>query len=380
MNGNEWPNIIRIVHLSGGIRAINNPGSIVSVTPTLKDSDISFEIPSYNSLVATLKKKILSCPFGIDFYRIPEEIGGLYPPYWRSVTLTHRAIDTWRQLFNSGHSEKDYEFAEISSKIAFQLKAIEYRLREISESYHSELSAVCAKKEFKEGNGIESPNSYPIYLSVHSFLIDACILRDYLSEFLSIYHYGKYKKVDSLSALLKDVIKKKKIDDRISKVIFEITDEKNPFGWLSKLTAYRNLVVHNIPLIYSEGRTYVLLVKNKIAKNVEIPSILFPLPKDPHKIRNLRSKNELYKDFGNWKSSILKNPLDDKIIHDALSYCYLFLMRISEFALDIATSSPYKPSQPNITEKDIIGEVQIKRQDFANIPGEPDGQELGGLR
>ncbi len=358
MDENKWPNLVRIVHLSGGIRAVNNPGPIVSIIPSLNDSNITFEIPSYQSLIAGLKKQILS-PLGIDFYRMPEEIDGLYPPYWRSVSTAHNAIDTWRQLFNSGHDEKDYEFAEISSKIAFQLKAIEYRLREISESYHSELSAVCAKKEFKHGNGIESPNSYPIYLSVHSFLIDACTLRDYLSEFLSIYHYGKYKKVDSLSSLLREVIKKNKIDDRISKVILEITD--NPFGWLSKLTSYRNLVVHNIPLVYSEGRTYVLQVATKIAKGKELPSILFPLPKDPHKIRRLRSKNELYKDFEGWKSSILKNPLDEKIIHDALSYCYLFLMRISEFALNIATFSPYKPSYPSISEKDIIGEILIKQ-------------------
>jgi len=125
MDEKEWPNLVRIVHLSGGIRAVNNPGPTVSIVPSLNDSEIIFEIPSYKSLIAYLKKQILS-PLGIDYYQIPEEISGLYPPYWRSASKAHKSIDTWRQLFNSRHNEKDYEFAEISSKIAFQLKAVEY--------------------------------------------------------------------------------------------------------------------------------------------------------------------------------------------------------------------------------------------------------------
>lgn len=76
---NNWKNAIRVVHLLGGLRAVNNPGPSVIVSPnTIDNKIVKFQLSDYPSLVNVLKSLKLR-PLGIDFYQDPEEVEEISP-------------------------------------------------------------------------------------------------------------------------------------------------------------------------------------------------------------------------------------------------------------------------------------------------------------
>lgn len=83
MTEGQWHNVRRVVHLVGGLRAINNPGSEVIIRFGSSDPGIPFSINMYHDLpcdLIALGLKIV----GIDYYQTLEELKGYHPPMWYS--------------------------------------------------------------------------------------------------------------------------------------------------------------------------------------------------------------------------------------------------------------------------------------------------------
>ena len=71
-------------------------------------------------------------------------------------------------------------------------------------------------KNFKDGEFFEDGFTRLVYLSIHSYLIDACILRDYLAEFIINYiikwdHKGFI--VSTMAGLKKHILDKNSYED-----------------------------------------------------------------------------------------------------------------------------------------------------------------------
>ncbi|MEL7078121.1 MAG: hypothetical protein AAFY50_24130 [Cyanobacteria bacterium J06648_1] len=96
----QWHPVRRIVHLDGGIRAINNPGSKVTIDPWTTDNKIvQFDLPNYQSLLIVLNSLKINV-FGIDYYSNPDQLSGIYPPEWysygRMITTNNPLQDSVR--------------------------------------------------------------------------------------------------------------------------------------------------------------------------------------------------------------------------------------------------------------------------------------------
>ena len=101
-----WQNVIRILHLGGGLRAFNNPGVEVLLAPSRSgEQPITFTISSYPHLFSETRARGLSI-IGCEFLDDPEEINGLRAPDWRPLLepfegLTWPAFDVeqgWAQI------------------------------------------------------------------------------------------------------------------------------------------------------------------------------------------------------------------------------------------------------------------------------------------
>ena len=102
---------------------------------------------------------------------------------------------------------------DTASRIGHQLRVCDWRLREISEAYSTQLLARLKRKDFKIGTRFEDGFTWLTYLSLQSFLVDACILRDYLSEFAAEYIYKPMidlgnQRITAMGALKKKVLNK----------------------------------------------------------------------------------------------------------------------------------------------------------------------------
>lgn len=85
MTVKQWRDVYRVVHLTGGLRAKNEPGPHVTI-PITNTKSVSLSISEYHDLPITLEDMGLGV-IGIDYYEMNEQIQGYIPPTWQVLSL-----------------------------------------------------------------------------------------------------------------------------------------------------------------------------------------------------------------------------------------------------------------------------------------------------
>jgi hypothetical protein len=363
----NWP-ATRIVHLIGGCRAINNLSPLVSFEPlTLDGEKVQFQISRYAAIFNSLES--LGAPIvGVDFYSHVLEAKGFMPPNWRSYHRTktnswptEETAQKWRNIGHAAFAQKNGKLWDIGSRIGHQLRVCDWRLREVSEAYCNQLSAKVQMKDFKVGQRFENGFTWLSYLSIQSFLVDACILRDYLSEFIFEFIYrdmvniGDYK-IRSMGALKKKVIDKLTETDIFTEELKEAT---NKDGWITLLGNYRDLVVHSAPLAQAERKLFSICEELKIGEGGRLPIIRCPIPENPAKILTSRSTGCHFEDFDNQFNIFIKASKGDIPMMDGLDYASIVLGNLAIISDKVAEKSPIRPQMPVFDDSNIIGSMKI---------------------
>jgi hypothetical protein len=353
----EWHNVVRVAHLHGGIRAVSDPGPLVRLRPKAADGkEITFRLPTYPALHSALIHLNLN-PLGVDFFESEEEIKGYRAQTWRPYHndlplryITHEAEDVWRCLAHAGYQSGDLGFMDISSRVAFEIRATSWRFREISEAYQRELRSLCEMGEFHSGQGTRTESSFFIDFAIHAFLVHACTLRDYLAEFLSRYVLhsflkGKTKTIQTMASLRNLVLKEAKDKLPIASELWEVTDRQSQDDWLARLSAYRNLSVHSVPLMQAMERRFLFERLFRIDDQTLIPSVCFPLPPDPYSIEALRSKGSIVATIADWVEASTKHMTEQITDPDALEYCHTTLGKLMSLTHKVSNCSPISPTR-----------------------------------
>jgi hypothetical protein len=360
----SWPNAIRIAHLAGGARARNPPGSKIVVIPESDIGPIGFELSEFGRLYDVLAQAGIQ-PLGVDFIDHVDEQEGLYPPKWRpyhpsqGAWLVEDSYHVWRQIANAGVSRDDYELFDLASRIAFAMRVASLRLRDLSTAYNRELMTIIKLGKFKAGKRTRSLNTFQIGLEISSFFAEVCSLRDYLAEFSSSYVFirsGKTSRTETMAKLVREIVPELTAKDPLADELARIFCIDPP-GWLTELTAYRNLAVHSIPAGQLVPGGLLKLRVVTLSNGARLPQVTAPLPPKPLALKKLRSNGPLYKSIEEWHRAIVQAAESDAI--DALNYCHNSLGRIAQLAMDIARRSPVPPKPLTITENDIKGTIEV---------------------
>ena len=342
---------------------MNKPGSQVTIAPlTINNKMASFRLPTFHSLYPILHSLNLT-PIGCDYFSCEMEFMGYVPPNWRpyhsdykKIWLSTDAFHKWSQITHRAFTEEKGDIADLASRIRFQIEAITWRLREISESYTTELRAQVEQGKFEENKKFSTGYSFKTFLTIHSYLIDASTLRDYLAEFLAEYVFQNYlqqkTKICRMSSLRNKVLRLAKNSDKLAKELFEATDPVNN-GWLAELSNYRDLAVHAAPLAQAKNRVFIVNRLSSIKSDKVIPSIFVPLPNNPSLIISERSKGLRGLKFQDWLDR-LWNDRDLNSCKDSLEYCLLVQGKLANLAIAVAELSPIKAKPIVIPPEDII--------------------------
>jgi hypothetical protein len=365
---NKWP-AARIVHLTGGCRAINDHDPIVHFLPnTIEGIEWQFAVSAYGEIYRNLESLGFQI-VGVDFYSHVLEVEGSVPPNWRSYCRaghtswpTEEAAQKWRNIGNAGFKRKDGMLWDTASRIGHQLRVCDWRLRGVSEAYSNQLLAKLKQKDFKIGTRYEDGFTWLTYLSFQSFLVDACILRDYLSEFAAEYIYKpmidlKNQRITAMGALKKKVLNKISDPDTLTR---ELQIAAGDNGWLTLLGNYRDLVVHSAPLAQAKVKLFSLCDQLSIADDAHIPILRCPIPEGPAKILSARSTGDHFSDFSNQLNSFAKAATGDIPVVDAIEYASTVLGKLASLAEQIAGRSPVAPEMMVFDSSNIIGAIKVK--------------------
>ena len=365
----NWP-ASRIVHLIGGCRAINNRGPIVNFDPpTLKGKQRQFQLTKYGAIFHSLESTG-AVVIGVDFYSHVLEAKGIVPPNWRSYHRTkttswpaEETAQKWRNIGHAAFKQKNGKLWDIGSRIGHQLRVCAWRLREISEAYSNQLFSRTELKDFKVGQRFEDGFTWLSYLAIQSYLVDACILRDYLSEFMFEYIYKDMVDFGNLKITAMGTFKKKLLDKLTESDNFtqELKQATSKEGWITLLGNYRDIVVHSAPLAQAGRKLYSVCEKLKLVDGEELPIIRCPIPENPARILTSRSTDSHFQDFDKQFKIFIDAAKGDMPVIDGLEYASDSLGKLAILSDRIAAKSPIGPEMPVFDSSNIIGEIKITK-------------------
>jgi len=356
---------VHCFHLGGGGRALETPSHTLELIPPLSHgARATLPLPGFHAAYAVLEQTGLHV-VGIDLYSAPEQADGRQPPDWRAYHLSDASESPWpcadqaakwSFIAHAAFQEKQGALWDVASRVRHQLRTCEWRLRQVSEAYWQQLDAVVRNQGFKANRRFKDGFTWLGYLALQSFLVDACVLRDYLAEYRALILPPPETGAERPKIRLMASLKKHYLDKLASANAFdhELLQATEPAGWLQRLSSYRDLVVHYAPLA-SAGRTlYALCLALPIGTQAHLRAIKFPLPADPEIIKADRSTGAYLEDPEMNYARFL-NALDDPgTALDGMHYAHLTLGQLAKLAADLSALSPVKPSMPHLTEKDML--------------------------
>lgn len=362
----SWP-ASRIISLSGGAIAENIDNKIVCVRPLCTPNTfLKFEIPSYDSLYAALISLGLK-PVSADFITNRHQIEGKIPVEVRAYCsnsvnawLLEGQSQKWSQLTSEAAKQKHAEIWDSSSRVSHQLRTIQVELASIAKTYRKQLHARVVSEDYVNGQRFADMFSYDCYQAVQNFLINACILRDYLAEFYYKFCLPGDISVDvsvtTMASLVKHVLNSHEFDDGLFKTL---QNETSRGGWIKELGDYRDLVAHSVPLAIAMHCTFLICESSYVSDKHEVPGVICPLPTSPGEIRTERAKGEAFRDFENMWRRILDQARSQSYGLDGLQYAHSIAQRLADLAASILLKSPIAPKMQVIDDSMVIGEIKV---------------------
>lgn len=368
----DWPTVIREVHLLGGGYAINSPDKRdkVFIFPhTLSNKNAVLAIEHFNYLYRDLRRLGLN-PIGTEFTYFESQFDGSDLPEWRfnysykkNVWAHSDARQKWGEISNSAYDLQKGHLWDLSKRIQYAIDTLNNSFQYLSVIYRKQLNARVVCKQLKIGQRFQDAFSSLIYEQFQVFLFNACILRDYLSEFVFHYLIPDERKTDKHMTTTSKIYKKyyqgRTFKSEFDNYFKEICSD---IGWLHKLGVYRDLVMHACPLSMPNKKAWIRLGSIDLKGGQEFPIIIAPIPKNPELIKLERNSFKFFKDFMNQAEMFFdqSNEKEDSI--DLLEYSVEIMGQFSKLLWELIESSPVKGEMIHFGEHNIIGEIKISRK------------------
>jgi hypothetical protein len=368
-----WPNVVRVVHLPGGISAVNGPPhnrEIRFKTQTTDGKIPHLQITAYRDLSIALWQIGFKKVIGVDYFTDQNQIEGVFPPQWKSkITSGNNSLafdveqQRWSAIAFNAHKEKDPLLYDIARRINTQLMTLDLSLKKLSLSYQKQLSSLTfEEKKLQCGNLYSDLNTHEVFDCFQHFLFDACILRDYLSEAYSelILHKCEVlkKPITSFSGLISFL---RKHNQSSESFIETLLNDSNPNGWLKKLTDYRNIITHVCPMSQLTKFAAVKSVEFKLDQNKSIMGVSVPIPLTPNPIKFSRhdAKNDFNK-ITEAEEEYIRQSTEESSSQDMLDYAYFVCTKLAAYTFEIAKRANCNEEKIAFNSKDLK-DFSIKR-------------------
>jgi hypothetical protein len=360
----EWPIALRLVWLTGGLVAVNEPGEpdVLIKSNVMGCTFVTFGINTYPSLFSVLKS-LGFLIIGTTFVTDGKQLEGFRAPEFRAAGAiggwpVSDARQQWRQIVFASSRNQELRLMDAASRISAGLRYSEMRLCDLAMSYSVQLHSRLHTGEAKPYQAFKDTNSPTVYKNIHALFWEMAVLRDVLSEFIAVFCLGR-NDATTLSGLLKS-LNKNSSSDSFAEEVRRIADRQSSQGWLARFGSYRDCFTHSAPLNLVGGSA--LAVQDQlILKNASpIPQIYYPLPEDPDGLMRDRARGVPF-DPANKTNVVHPRKRDRAKEPDALEYLHGRLCELTDLATRLILRSPIAPEPMVFGKDDIIGEVRISQ-------------------
>lgn len=351
----EPPMPPRIVHLLGGLRAVDDRAGPVRIEVGHDQPLAQFPVPPYADLYRQLIALGLQ-PIGAEFVHLGS-YEGLEAPDWQCASPGQgfklmKERDLWAGVRHVAMNEKAPVVRDLAGRVTTYLDLLPIRILQLSEAYNQSLRAILA-----DGNGdsIFFQNSFGRYIdaAIHGFAADAASFRDIIAEALWKLIVKEAGHVTTLATLLK------KAKSHSHPLVQSVVTAGGNGGWLKNLSDLRNHITHVAPVGRAAEFHMCQLRKAKIGPNIEVTSLHYALLEGSG---SLRPEQELvdFNDEAAIRAQLeeYKRYCDSSI--DALEYAWKTLGNLVDLLSALRTAARLKSERLHLTDEDLVGDITYK--------------------
>jgi hypothetical protein len=356
----QWFNVLRLVWLSGGVVAVNQPGPDVQVQAGMSGRIIyQTRINSYPSLFEALREKGFPV-LGVTFFVAPEELQGIRSPEFHAFSPTKSWLvsdvkQQWRQIAVAAGTHGHMPLMDVASRIASGLRYSQMRLDDLVKAYSVQLRGRLHGDEAKEYQAFKDTNSFEVYKAIHALFWEMAVLRDALAEFVAIFCFSRAK-VRSLKGLLAS-LRNNPVSDPLADKILRATDQSS-HGWLATFTNYRNFFTHVAPMEQAANIASAVQDMRYVSSDLSMPQIYYALPPDIEELSRKRAQGIIFNSLEELTLASFRRH--ERVSEpDALDYLHGCLNDFAELSLILVGRSPIAPKRIELGPEDIIGGVQV---------------------
>lgn len=232
---------VRIVHLQGGLRAIDDRSGEIHVQVHSEKCFFHFHAPAYANLYASLQSLGFQV-IGVEFI---SNRGFAAPDWWFAppegqFKLTHESRE-WGNVRHTASEENKPAVVDISRRCTALLELLGIRVWQMSNAYNGAYLASASDQDLPEGSLFDNTYTPHIEAAIHAFLADAASLRDLICEFVwthVLQGEGEVRKFKTFRT---------KARNAGHSLAAEIISEGES-GWIGRLSHLRNDVLHFAPI------------------------------------------------------------------------------------------------------------------------------------
>ncbi len=351
---------VRIVHLQGGLRAIDQCEDHIAIQCSAKLPLAKTKRPAYKQLYSFLKGSGFSV-IGVQMLLYQEHYDGLEHPEFETVSLPDafagRACrQYWSGLAQHAEASGHAVAADIGQQTLTYLHLLNIRLNEVSDAYSFALRKLIARDDSSPSTCISDFNLYRIQATVHALMADAVSFRDCMAKAIwRLVLREKDENVQTMGTLLKRTRNHK------GKLVEKVQRCGAKGGWLKQMGELRDEIVHVAPL--NTQHKISGYHKRSISPpnaNVALPTLKYPLLQADGSLWNggdaigPHADDEAYSAaFGEYKAFA-----DDGL--DALDYCHSVVVNLAALAHETAVSTGLKSEMTVITDEDLLDKPSFR--------------------
>ncbi|MCP1469492.1 hypothetical protein J3E64_001167 [Sphingobium sp. OAS761] len=348
----------RVVHLLGGLRAIDVRAEqiVVQIAPNLPV--LAIKTPEYAHLYAVLSRLNLT-PIGVEFpHALTME--GRMPPDWQAFFpgMGFRLMDernAWSNIRHSASRDGEHAIRLVASKCVTYLDLLNIRLLQLSAAYSRTLRAQMF--DGKKPPGFFS-NGYmrEVDAAVHAFLSDAGSFRDLVAEIVWRFVLMEPGQVTTLATFLK------KAKGSGLLLVKEMLEAGKDGGWLHSFSELRNNIVHVAPVGRSQTFHYCEVREIAVGADGKVPALHYAVLGKDGCIWQDAGEDTDFNDEAAIKAALeqYRAYFADSI--DGLGFAVQTIERMMALLTQVRAATGFKGEMMTITDADIIGEVKVTRR------------------
>jgi hypothetical protein len=208
----EWPAVLRLVWLTGGLVAVSEPAEAeVSIKSNVAGRTFAkLTIATYTEMFSVLRSLGFRI-VGTTFVTNAQELEGLQAPEFRAAGLNGGwpvwgATQRWKQIAFASSQKGQSRLMDVAARISAALRYSELCLHDLANAYSRQLRSRVQTKEPEPYVRFKDTFSSSVYKDIHSMFWEMAVLRDVLAEFIAVFCLGR-SEATTLSGLLRFLTK-----------------------------------------------------------------------------------------------------------------------------------------------------------------------------